>query len=358
MKKAIGILLCALLSLPVLFRVLTSFESVQNQLLDSAIYRTMTRTPDYLIENDAMRVLLCGTSSPLPHPTRAKACVAVFANGKFWIVDTGNGSWNNLALWRIPGDNIGAVLLTHYHSDHIGDLGEFNMQTWVAGRPDKLRVYGPNGIESVVRGFEQAYRLDTGYRIEHHGADLLPPENAGMSPLTIDLNAAETTSLVFEENGLRVSAFPVPHEPASPSVGYRFDYRGRSVVVSGDTAFSTRVVEASRGVDVLVHEAQANHIVSRIEATARSIGDNRIAKIMSDIPSYHTTPLEAAKIAQEANVGMLVMYHLTPPPPARFVKRLFTREVDRKFDVEWLVADDGTVIELPFNSQEIRTKNL
>ena len=132
--------------------------AVQDFLLRRVIARRMSPPPSALFADDALRVLLCGTSSPMPHPTRAKACVAVFAAGRFWVVDTGPGSWNRLALWRVDGRRIGGVLLTHFHSDHIGELGEFNLQTWVAGRPGPLRVFGPPGVERVVAGFRRRTR--------------------------------------------------------------------------------------------------------------------------------------------------------------------------------------------------------
>src|SRR6185369_2133295 len=110
---------------------------------------------------------------------------AVFAAGRFWVVDTGPGSWNRLALERVDGKRIGAILLTHFHSDHIGDLGEFNLQTWGAGRPDPLRVFGPPGVERVVTGFQEAYALDTEYRIAHHGADFLSPKINRMQAMPI-----------------------------------------------------------------------------------------------------------------------------------------------------------------------------
>src|SRR5262249_52783231 len=126
--------------------------AVQDRVFELALSRlTSAANADW--DDGATRVLFCGTSSPLPHPTRAKACVAVFAGGKFWVVDTGPGSWNTAALARIDGSKIGGVLLTHFHSDHIGDLGEWNLQTWVGGRPGPLPVYGGPGVERVVAGF-------------------------------------------------------------------------------------------------------------------------------------------------------------------------------------------------------------
>ena len=98
----------------------------------------------------------------MPSAERAKACVAVFAGGKFYVVDVGPESVENLVLWGVPLSSIGGVLLTHFHSDHIGELGELNLQTWANGRPGPLTVYGGPGVEQVVEGFNVAYRLDQG----------------------------------------------------------------------------------------------------------------------------------------------------------------------------------------------------
>ena len=153
--------------------------AVQDRLFAFALSR-LTGTADEHFDDGAMRVLFCGTSSPLPHPTRAKACVAVYAGKNFWVVDTGPSSWNSAALSRIDGSKIGGVLITHFHSDHIGDLGEWNLQTWAAGRPGPLPVYGGPGIERVVAGFTEAYALDTGYRVAHHGEHFLHEKSSHM----------------------------------------------------------------------------------------------------------------------------------------------------------------------------------
>src|SRR5882724_12865235 len=103
--------------------------AVQDAIIRRVAARAVGDSSDHLFADDALRVLLCGTSAPLPHPTRAKACVAVFAAGRFWVVDTGPGSWNRMALLGVDPTRIGGVMFTHYHSDHIGDLGEFNLNT-------------------------------------------------------------------------------------------------------------------------------------------------------------------------------------------------------------------------------------
>ena len=221
---------------------------------------------------------------------------------------------------------LAAIMLTHFHSDHIGDLGEINLETWANGRDHPLRVYGPPGVDQVVNGFAQAYSLDEGYRIAHHGAALMPPANWQMQPLTVKIDTppgaspcAGGSATVLEENGLKVTAFTVDHAPVAPAYGYRFDYKGRSVVVSGDTIKCANLVAVAKGADVLIHEAQAAHLVKLIQQAAEQIGNARVAKIMSDIRRYHTTPLEAASEANEAGVQLLVLSHIGPPTlqPAR-----------------------------------------
>ena len=301
MKRLIGWILGIAVAAAALVAIGVRVPAVQDRLMRAGIERMVADRPDELFEPDALRVLLCGTASPLPHPTRAKACVAVFAAGKFWIVDTGSGSWNRMALLRVDASRIGAILLTHFHSDHIGDLGEFNLNTWAMGRPTPLRVFGPPGVERVVAGFREAYTLDEGYRIAHHGAGVMNPETWPLEAVPIAGPAdGSGPQVVLEDDGLRITAFAVHHDPVTPAYGYRFDYRGRSVVVSGDTIKWPGLIEAARGADVLVHEAQANQIVAMIGEAAAQADRPRVAKIMHDIPSYHTSPVEAAEVANEA----------------------------------------------------------
>ena len=338
----------------VLLAVAARVPAVQDFVLRRVIARRMSAPPRELLAAGALRVLVCGSSSPMPHPTRAKACVAVFAGGRFWVVDTGLGAWNRLALWQVDGRNIGGILLTHLHSDHIGELGEFNLQTWAAGRPGPLAVFGPPGVERVVAGFTEAYALDSGYRVAHHGRELLPPEVGGMDARVV-AGPAEGTgpAIVVQEDGLTITAFAVNHAPVHPAYGYRFDYRGRSVVVSGDTVKDAGLIAAAKGADVLVHEAQANHIVALMRAEADKTGRARVGKILADIPSYHTSPVAAAEAANEAGVKLLVLSHLTPPPPAALVERAFVRGVAAVRPSGWVLADDGLLVSLPVGSDAV-----
>jgi len=330
---------------------------LQDAIVARTAARRIGRDMSGLLAPDALRVLLCGTSSPIPSPRRAEACTAVFAGGRMWIVDTGPGSWRTLALRRVRGEAIGAVFYTHLHSDHIGELGEFNLQTWAAGRPGPLRVYGPDGVADLVHGFAEAYAADTRFRIAHHGAALLPPDRAAMVPMPVVLDGADAMR-VLDEDGVVVTAFAVAHDPVKPAFGYRFDYSGRSVVVSGDTRPCPNLVTQARGADVLVHEAQENAVVHIMEAAAREAGESRIAKILADIPSYHTSPADAAREAVAAGVRLLVLTHFTPPPDNALLARIFRRDVNEAPPRGLVLGEDGTLIVLPTGSDAVDVTRL
>jgi ribonuclease Z len=350
--------------LAALFLGAAAWLALQNSIVQDLLARRiiegrLTEQREELFEPDALRVLFCGTSSPAPDRHRAKACVAVFAAGRFWLVDTGPGSWNTLGVLGVDASRIGAVFLTHFHSDHIGELGEVNLQTWTAGRPSKLSVYGPPGVEEVVAGFSQAYALDSQYRVAHHTASFVSPELGAMLPLAIPHpQYGEGASLVVETEGLRISAFPVRHDPVKPAYGYRFDYLGRSLVISGDTAKSPALIEASKGVELLIHEAMAKHVVAAIGETASEFDRPRIATLMADIPSYHTSPIQAARIANEVGAKLLVMYHLFPPVRGAIPEAVFSRGVSEEREGAWKLAEDGMLITLSAGSDEILTEQL
>jgi ribonuclease Z len=351
MRRILLIGLLGILAAAAFGVALVRVPAVQDWLVRLGVERALGRA-DTLFEGGGLRVLLCGTASPMPHRTRARPCVAVIAGGKFYVVDAGPGSWNNLALWRVAGERIGGVFFTHFHSDHIGELGEFNMQTWVAGRPGPLPVYGPPGVERLVAGFTEAYTLDTGYRVAHHGADFLPASAAQMEPHSTAVGPTGS-AVVLDTGGLRVTSFAVDHAPIAPAVGYRFDFAGRSVVISGDTVKHAGLIAAAKGADVLVHEAQNNHIVAMVGEIAGRLGRPRIAKLMGDIPSYHTTPVQAAEAANEAGVRLLVLYHLTPPPLNRLLERAFVRGVSDVRPDGVVLGDDGLLVDLPAGSTEV-----
>jgi ribonuclease Z len=170
-----------------------------------------------------------------------------------------------------PGD-IDGILLTHFHSDHIDGLGEMLLQRWATGghvRPTP--VYGSTGVEQVVAGFNQAYAQDSFYRVAHHGEQTMPLSGRGATAEGFMTSGVDASVVVLEQGDLRVTAFTVDHQPVSLAVGYRFDYKDRSLVVSGDTSKSVNLEEFAAGVDLLVHEALSPSLLLLLNQAAREM---------------------------------------------------------------------------------------
>ncbi|MBK7598038.1 MAG: MBL fold metallo-hydrolase [Acidobacteria bacterium] len=298
-------------------------------------------------DDGQLHVVLCGTGSPLPDANRAQACTAILAGSEFVLVDAGSGSWRKVATNNLPVQNLSAILLTHYHSDHIGDLGEALMQSWVAGRSQKLNVYGPPGVEQVVAGFAQAYSLDTDYRVLHHGQQIMPRAAAGAIATPVKLKSDTDGTLVFDRNGLKVTAFKVNHDPVSPAYGYRFEYKGRVVVVSGDTAKSDNLAKHAAGADLLIHEVIVKNLIQFAANNFQQSGNLRRAKLSRDINTYHTSPLEAAEVAATAKAETLVFTHIVPPPNSPQIEQALTRGVSDVFKGKVVIGSDGMRFDLP-----------
>ncbi len=322
----------------------------------AVLYATRPGSPDF---GDAktLSVLLVGTGSPLPDRTRAGPSTLLSAGGHLFLVDAGLDSARNLMIWKVPLEKIDGILITHFHSDHIAELGELRLQTWVAGRKTPLAVYGPPGVEQLVDGFNEAYALDAGYRTKHHGAHFLPPDAVALVAKPVAIESG-TTATVLSSGGLVITAVRVHHDPATPAYGYRFDFNGRSVVVSGDTTPDEDLAHAAKGADVLVHEGLSPQMVSVFGAAAGENGHWRNAKIMHDIPGYHSSPVGAARIANEAGVKLLVFTHLLPILPNASAEHLFLDGVDQVRPEGVVLGHDGLLVRLPGRSSEIDQSSL
>jgi ribonuclease Z len=307
---------------------------------------------------DGLHVGLCGSGSPMPDPSRAGPCVAVIAGKDLFVVDSGPGSTRNLLLMNLPPPRLSAAFITHYHSDHIGDLGELMLQRWGGGAAHApLPIYGPPGLDQVVKGFQDAYILDRGYRVAHHGEGVMPPSGFGGTPhaFTADPNGPDV--LVLEKPGLKVWAFPVKHDPVEGAVGYRFDYKGRSVVISGDTGPTERLVRAAKNVDLLVHEGLAPNLVAMQGDAAKRAGRDNYIHIFHDILDYHTSPETAAREAKEAGAKAVLFYHIIPPLPVRALEGPFLGRSREIFGGPMKVGHDGDFASLPAGSHEIQWSN-
>ena len=331
--------------------VLIRIPAIQDRIAPLAMVALLS--PANLPEEDSLSALVCGSASPLGATDRAQTCIMVRAGDEIYIVDIGDGANRNLGRWRIPMNKVQAVLLTHLHSDHISDLADLHLATWIPNRKSQLKVYGPQGVEFVTRGFEEAYQSDYFFRNEHHGDEVAPLHSVGFEPITIDSNEP----VIIEKDGLKVTVFEVPHDPVKPALAFRFDYKGRSIVISGDTIYSENLISYSKDADVLFHEALSMNIVSMMEDFTKRSGNDLLSKILFDVQDYHTDPVDAAKAANEAGVKHLIFYHLAPAPAIWLVEDMFVRGVNSIRD-DWTLSDDGTMVVLPVNSEEIKISTI
>jgi ribonuclease Z len=303
---------------------------------------------------DGLHAFVCGSGSPLADAERAGPCLAVIAGERVFLVDVGEGAAKTLNLEGVPIGEVDAVLLTHFHSDHFDGLGALTLQRWVAGsRSTPLDLFGTEGVEQIASGINLAYAQDREYRIAHHGQGVAPRSGFGLAPRPFATPRPGAPTVVLEQDGLKITAFAVDHDPVKAAVGYRFDYRGRSLAVSGDTHRSPSLEQAAAGADLLVHEALSPKFVAVLGEAAAEAGRPNLAKVMADIPSYHATPRDAAASAKAAGVRALLLTHLIPPLPVRALEEPFLEDARDAFDGPIWLARDGDLVSLPAGGDRI-----
>lgn len=347
------------------FAAFQTSPALQDRLFAAAARSQLARQVQMPADPDALHVLLCGTSGPMPARGTAKACTLIAAGDQLVLVDIGPEASENLATWRIAAPKVKAVFLTHFHSDHIGELGEFNMQGWAQGRRTPLPVYGGPGVAQVVGGFNAAYGLDRQYRHAHHdrGRGLLPLAGAEMAAQTIDLpmtpDARDVRSaVVYHQGGLTVTAIETNHKPVVPAYAYRFDYKGRSVLVTGDTVYHPPLIAAAKGVDVFVSEAQSYHLQDIVAAEAEALGQTTLGRVLRDTRDYHVNPVDAARMANGAGARMLLYTHLAPAIVNPLIKTPWLRGVDAVRPAGVQIGQDGLVVSIPADGTALRWTRL
>ena len=311
----------------------------QDWLLEKAVNTAFNR-PLTIDKYDGLKVFLCGTSSPIPAPNRAQTCVAVLAGESLYLVDAGAGSAQVAAIGRLPLERLEAVFLTHFHSDHIAALPEFNLNSWVAGRPEPLLIFGPAGVSEVVDGLNNAYRLDLTYRVAHHGEKLLPPGLGVMQARLVQPGS------VLSRGDLTITSFLVNHDPVRPAVGYRFDYRGRSVVISGDAIITPGLIKAAMEADLMLQDSLSLPIIKSLE---KASAGSRMEKILIDIQDYHAHTSDLSALVDQTGVRQLALYHLVPPPQNALFEKIFSRDLP----AGTVLTQDGMIFELPAESEDI-----
>jgi ribonuclease Z len=273
-----------------------------------------------------MDVTLLGTGSPVPDPNRAGPATLVRAGGTLLLVDAGRGVLMRLAAEGAFPGMLGAVLLTHLHSDHLTDLNDVVTTRWVMSPvPNPLRVYGPPGTQQVVEGMLAMLAPDISYRLAHHD-DLNDP------PQVEVIEVAPGDVLTVGE--ARVVVGRTDHRPVEPTVGYRVEHEGRSVVLGGDGIPCAGLDELCAGADAYVQTVLREDLV-RLVPMER----------FQDILDYHSTVEQAATTATRAGVRTLVLTHYVPALPAGMEDE-WRAMAAAHFDGEVVLGDDLTSISL------------
>ncbi len=298
----------------------------------------LTQSSDLMEDKNAITVFTVGTSSPLPG-NRAQTGTAVFVNGHFFMFDVGPGVVQKSENIQLPLDQLDAVFITHYHSDHFMDLPYLINRSWVLGRTKELQVYGPDGLDTLMHAVDQLLHIENQYRVDHHGADLMDISKAKGIPHEFK-NVPGAKEIVFQKDGITITAFDVNHEPIEPAVGYAIEYDGKKVIISGDTKKNELVLEMAKDADLLIHEVLLVSLLKQLSTKLAETGNNRNSKIIHDIQDYHTSPKDVAELAKTAQVKKLVLHHFAPAPDLRVVKNLYKKELSG-YDGPIHFANDG-----------------
>lgn len=243
-----------------------------------------------------IKVTLLGTGAPAPVMNRFGPSILVEAGDQKFLFDVGRGSLQRLEQIKVKYKDIQGVFLTHLHSDHLVGFPDLWLTGWHFGnRGTPLKVWGPRGTEKMVSHLEQAFDFDIKIRLYD---DRPLPE--GIIIEAIDI----VEGVVYEKNGVKVTAFEVDHAPIKPAFGYRIDYAGRSVVLSGDTRSSENLIKYAKGADLLIHEVVASELFKRLRNN-----DERSKTVIA----HHTTPEQAGEIFSRIKPKLAVYSHIVPP---------------------------------------------
>jgi len=243
------------------------------------------------------RVVLLGTGTPAIDPDRSGPATAVIVNDTAYLIDIGPGMVRRAkaavldrGITALEPTKLRVVFVTHLHSDHTVGYPDLIFTPWTVGRRFPLEVYGPKGLKSMTENLMEAYRADIETRTNAHG-------NQREFPDGHKVNAHEITAgVIYKDENVTVTAFATKH--AMESYGYRFDTADRSIVISGDTSPTQATIDACRGCDVLIHEANTLAWLAKRPETFQSFA-----------AKYHTTTLQLAELATKAKPRLLIVYH-------------------------------------------------
>ena len=240
-------------------------------------------------------VILLGTGNPYPNPERSGPATAVVYGKRFFLFDAGAGVMRQINKAGLPISGPEATFITHLHSDHTLGYPDLILTTWIMRRKKHLQVYGPHGLQAMTDNILKAYSEDIKIRIE--GLEKELPE-----AYKVDVHEI-SSGVVYDSAGIKITAIHVLHGEWKDAYGYRIDTPDKSIVLSGDTRPCEALIEAAKGVDILVHEV---YPASKVKPEDRPGGEfwPQYCK------EFHTSDVELGNIAKKANPKLLVLNHI------------------------------------------------
>jgi ribonuclease Z len=243
------------------------------------------------------KVTLLGTGYPRPVMERFGPSILVEAGKEKLLFDCGRGATQRLYQIHVPFSETTALFLTHLHSDHIVGIPDFYLTGWIFGRSTPLRVWGPAGTVEMMSHLQQAFQFDI--HVRRDVDEKLPAQ--GVVVVAKDIEQG----VVYQNGDLKVTAFTVDHSPVKPAFGYRVDYAGHSVVLSGDTRYSENLIRFSQGTDVLIHEV--------LDAEAYRASDHTYTPEQKQkVIDHHTTTEQAGTVFSQVKPKLAVYSHVVP----------------------------------------------
>jgi ribonuclease Z len=243
-----------------------------------------------------IKVSLLGTGTPAPVMNRFGPSILVEAGGQKFVFDAGRGALQRLNQLKVGWQDVQGVFLTHLHSDHVVGFPDLWLTGWLtSGRKVPLLVWGPRGTKKMMSHLEQAFEFDIAIRMADEGASA-----AGATIRAEDI----AQGFVYENAGVKITVFDVDHAPIEPAFGYRIDYAGRSVVLSGDTRFSENLIRHAQAADLLIHEVISPETLRRAGVPAEQ-ARVRVA--------HHSSPEQAGEVFVRTKPKLAVYSHIGPP---------------------------------------------
>ena len=255
--------------------------------------------------DSGLRVLLLGTAGgPTFSAQRLGIATLVLAGPERLLFDCGRGLTTGMSALSINPADVTMVFLTHLHSDHIIALPELYLFPWASqGRNKPLQVWGPDGTRSMLKHLQEAFAFDI--HVRRDVDEKFSPE--GIKVVATDVRQG----VVYEANGVKVTAFLVDHGPVKPAFGYRVDYRAHSVVLSGDTKPTDNLIRFSQGVDLLIHELGRSKQDPLLDGPPDELlpGSRTTRGQAKTIADHHTDGVEAGRVFHRVRPKLAVFSH-------------------------------------------------